>query len=126
MEGNLSLLENKILQQLKLGNTTQGMDLFLNTFGAEKLPAIDFVEQCFSELNRQGKNEEAFELINCLGIWTKRNSDVTRMMGTAKKVFYESLVTKGSSIVGTAKRKLQEFAKGIPSSDLRRPPRVDR
>ena len=126
MEGNLSLLENKILQQLKLGNTTQGMDLFLNTFGAEKLPAIDFVEQCFSELNRQGKNEEAFELINCLGIWTKRNSDVTRMMGTAKKVFYESLVTKGSSIVGTAKRKLQEFAKGIPSSDLRRRELIDK
>jgi len=102
-----------------------GLELFKLLYGPGKLPDPAYVNKCFTELNRHGSHECAFELLTLVTTWLPNNAQLAENFELAKKLYYDNLIAQGSNSVQTARQKAQMFAERNTGVDTLARTRLD-
>ncbi len=126
MEITFSPIENKILQLFSRGHFDEGMELFDSSFTAEKPPTYDFILKCFTELNRLGKNPEAFRFMTRVSTLVQRHPEVIRMLEMARRIHYDTLIVQANAVMDGARQKLQVFAETLQGADALQRERIEK
>ncbi len=126
MEVTFSPIENKILQLVVRNAFPAGMELLKDSFGPAKPPAFDFIQRIFTELNRQGRNREAWDFMTQVAVWVQRHPEVQRMLETARRIYYDSLLVEGNNVMEAARQKLQVFAESLEGMDALHRDRIEK
>ncbi|RCK78609.1 MAG: hypothetical protein OZSIB_1331 [Candidatus Ozemobacter sibiricus] len=126
MEITFSPIENKIVQLFSRDHFAEGMELFNSSFTAEKPPSYDFVARCFTELNRLGRNPEAFEFMTRVSTLIQRHPEINRMLEMARRIHYDTLIVQANAVMDTARQKLQVFAETLQGADALHRDRIEK
>lgn len=117
MELQFSPIENKILQLLIKKNISEAINIFKRSFSHEKPPTFDFIQKCYIELNKLGKNYETYQFMLMANEFVPKHPEIQRLFELARKVYYDSLIVEGNKILDNIKQKMSIFFETIQRAD---------
>lgn len=102
-----------ILQQTRSHEHSAALKLFYKTFNKAHPADPEFLSRFYNELNKLGLLELGYKLLQETSSWHPEDEELEELSATATKVYFDSLVLEGATILNDREGKKREFIKNL-------------